>query len=94
VAEFLRSIVQMILLSQLIVTPPAQEPARPEQGAAVQADIFSYGAADKTCMRWTDGCRNCSRGTGASPDCSNIGIACQPQDKVTCFGRTPDAPKN
>jgi hypothetical protein len=44
-------------------------------------------------MQWTDGCRNCSRGTDQSPNCSNIGIACQPQDKVTCLSRTPDRAK-
>jgi hypothetical protein len=27
------------------------------------------------------------------PDCGNIGIACQPQDKVTCFGRAPESSK-
>jgi len=52
-------------------------------------DIFNYGEIDKTCMQWTDGCRNCSRGTGQMPNCSNIGIACQPKDKVTCLDRTP-----
>ncbi len=80
-----------IALWLLIMQSSAHEPARfPEQAAAPQANIFNYGDIDKTCTRWTDGCRNCSRGTGQMPDCSNIGIACQPRDKVTCFGRTPD----
>jgi hypothetical protein len=71
----------------------AQQPsAVPEEAAT--ANIFSYGDVDKTCMQWTDGCRNCSRGTtGQSPNCSNIGIACQPQEKVTCLSRTPDSAK-
>ena len=37
------------------------------------------------CSRWTDQCVNCSRGAeGASPVCSNIGFACQPQS-VRCL---------
>ena len=76
----------------------AQQPfGAPEEAAT--ADIFSYGDVDKTCMQWTDGCRNCSRGgladhlRGQSPVCSNIGIACQPQEKVTCLSRMPDNAK-
>jgi len=70
----------------------AQQPSgAPEEAAA--ANIFSYGEVDKTCMQWTDGCRNCSRGTGQLPNCSNIGIACQPQENVTCLSRTPDSAK-
>jgi hypothetical protein len=78
----------------LLITPPwAQQPAdAPEQTATT--DIFNYGDVDKTCMQWTDGCRNCSRGVDQMPICSNIGIACQPQDKVTCLGRTPDSAKD
>jgi hypothetical protein len=70
----------------------AQLPSGAPEEAAT-ANIFSYGDVDKTCMQWTDGCRNCSRGTDQSPNCSNIGIACQPQDKVTCHSRTPDGAK-
>ena len=70
----------------------AQQPSSaPGEGAS--ANIFNYGDVDKTCMQWTDGCRNCSRGTDQSPLCSNIGIACQPQEKVTCLSRTPDSAK-
>ena len=41
--------------------------------------LFNYGDFDKKCIAWTDGCRICTRHT-----CSNIGIACQPKDTVTC----------
>jgi hypothetical protein len=64
-----------------------------QPGAVLEVDIFNYGEVDKTCIRWTDGCRNCSRGSGPMPDCGNIGIACQPQDKVTCFGRATESTK-
>ena len=94
-AALLPGISISIALWVLIMQPSAHDPARfPEQAAASGTNIFNYGDVDKTCTRWTDGCRNCSRSTGQMPDCSNIGIACQPQDKVTCFGRTPDGLKN
>jgi hypothetical protein len=90
----LRSIASVMSLGFLITLTSAQQPIETQQPAAVhEVDIFSYGEVDKTCMRWTDGCRNCSRGSGPMPDCGNIGIACQPQDKVTCFGRAPDSSK-
>ena len=90
----LRSIASVMSLGFLITLTSAQQPAdTPEPPAASEVDIFNYGEVDKTCMRWTDGCRNCSRGSGPMPNCGNIGIACQPQDKVTCFGRSPESPK-
>src|SRR6516225_4232934 len=46
------------------------------------ANIFSYGRLDEACEEWTDGCRVCSRA-----GCSNIGIACQPKEEVTCTCR-------
>jgi hypothetical protein len=88
----LRSIASVMSLGFLITLTSAQQPAdTPEPPAASEVDIFNYGEVDKTCTRWTDGCRNCSRGSGPMPNCGNIGIACQPQDKVTCFGRSPES---
>ena len=88
----LRSIASVMSLGFLITLTSAQQPAdMPEPPAASEVDIFNYGEVDKTCMRWTDGCRNCSRGSGPMPNCGNIGIACQPQDKVTCFGRASES---
>jgi hypothetical protein len=43
--------------------------------------VHNYGSLDRTCMRWTDQCRVCSRS-----GCSNIGIACQPAE-VECMER-------
>jgi hypothetical protein len=86
-----RSIASVMSLGFLIPLTSAQQPIDPQEPpAASRVDIFNYGEVDKTCMRWTDGCRNCSRGSGPMPICGNIGIACQPQDKVTCSGRTPE----
>jgi hypothetical protein len=86
----LRSIASVLSLGLLITLTSAQQPIdTPEPPAASEANIFTYGDVDKTCMGWTDGCRNCSRSSGRMPNCGNIGIACQPQDKVTCFDRAP-----
>ncbi len=59
----LRSIASVMSLGFLISLTSAQQPTETQQPAAVhEVDIFNYGEVDKTCMRWTDGCRNCSRG--------------------------------
>jgi len=90
----LRSIASVLSLGLLATLTTAQQPAdTQEPPAASEANIFTYGEVDKTCTGWTDGCRNCSRGTGPTPNCGNIGIACQPQDKITCFSRAPESPK-
>jgi hypothetical protein len=87
----LRSIVSVMSLGFLITLTSAQQPDTQNLPAAGEVDIFSYGEVDKTCTRWTDGCRNCSRGSGPVPDCGNIGIACQPRETITCFGRGPES---
>jgi len=89
----LRSIASVVSLGFLITLTSAQQPATQNPPAPHEVDIFSYGEVDKTCTRWTDGCRNCSRGSGSLPDCGNIGIACQPRATVTCFGRAPEGSK-
>jgi hypothetical protein len=90
----LRSIASVMSLGFLIALTSAQQPTGTQDPpAAREVNIFDYGEVDKTCLMWTDGCRNCSRGTGPMPICGNIGIACQPQDKVACFGRAPESTK-
>jgi hypothetical protein len=91
----MRNIASVLSLGLLVTLTSAQQPTdTQEPPAASEANIFTYGEVDKTCMSWTDGCRNCSRGSGPMPNCGNIGIACQPQDKVTCFGRALQSPKS
>jgi hypothetical protein len=90
----MRNIASVMSLGLLVTLTSAQQPTdTQEPPAASEANIFNYGEVDKTCMRWTDGCRNCSRGSGPMPNCGNIGFACQPQDKVTCSGRSPESSK-
>ena len=82
----LRSIASVMSLGFLITLTSAQQPTAPQEPpAASGVDIFNYGEVDKTCMRWTDGCRNCGRGVSATAVCSNIGIACQPTDPTKLF---------
>jgi hypothetical protein len=50
---------------------------------APDAHVWNYGDSDRTCLRWTDGCVVCDRGSL----CSNIGFACTPQDRVLCLHR-------
>ena len=52
-----------------------------------QVHAFNYGDCDNTCLRWSDGCRTCIRLADGSPSCSNIGIACQPKQLLTCLAR-------
>jgi hypothetical protein len=62
----------------------AQETSPPSADHARQ-HLHNYGDFDKTCMRWTDQCRICSRASQAEASiCSNIGIACQPK-QIECL---------
>src|SRR3954468_282559 len=46
-----------------------------------------YGAVDKTCVRWNDGCSACTvQVVKGSLRCSNIGVACQPKE-IQCGAR-------
>jgi TPR repeat protein len=46
--------------------------------------VQSYSESNKSCTSWTDDCVTCKRDAGAELACSNIGIACQPND-VRCL---------
>jgi hypothetical protein len=62
--------------------------------------IYNYSKYDKQCVAWTDGCRGCYRsvvllGTEYMLDretCSNITIACQPKEIITCTRHGSPAP--
>lgn len=49
--------------------------------AKATAHIHNYSAIHPTCIQWTDDCRSCDES-----GCSNIGIACQPNE-VRCIER-------
>jgi hypothetical protein len=61
-----------------------QQPPQPKAQIPSSVHLFNYGDFDKQCVAWTDGCRICIRNTDRPPTCSNIGIACQPKQSITC----------
>ena len=69
-----------LALAALSGSTPEQEPG-PQ--VVPDAHVWNYGDIDRTCLRWTDGCVVCDRGSL----CSNIGFACTPQDRVLCLHR-------
>jgi hypothetical protein len=48
--------------------------------------IWQFGEREKLCARWTDGCRICLRSAGGVVSCSNVGIACLPE-QLRCTSR-------
>ena len=77
--------------ADLELTPP---PARPSiatprtrpASAPAEPSVYGFGATDRTCVAWSDGCVTCSRAGADEPQCSNIGIACQP-GSIQCTQR-------
>jgi hypothetical protein len=71
----------LLLVTTTASAPQASEEAKPPaSGQQIQRHVHNYGEIDRSCLRWTDQCRICSRAGG----CSNIGIACQPAE-VECL---------
>lgn len=58
----------------------------PANAARPGATVHNFGADDKTCVSWTDGCVNCTRGDNDQNHCSNIGPVCQPK-AIRCVSR-------
>ena len=55
--------------------------------------VQGYGRHNKDCLEWTDTCVKCARNqSGGDYSCSNIGIACQPEE-VRCVKRTIEKTK-
>ena len=63
-----------------------EEPKSPVSNES-ERHVSNYVDQDSTCIRWTDKCRTCNRSISADIVCSNIGIACQPAEKVECLER-------
>lgn len=72
----------------------AEEAKRNEATASKrysQVHVFNYGAFDKSCRGWTDGCRNCFYVEKIGNYCANnIGIACTPNDEIKCLQRAQE----
>jgi hypothetical protein len=67
-----------ILLVTTAKVPQASDQTK-APGQQIQMHVYNYSKFDRTCLRWTDRCRICTRA-----GCSNIGIACQPAE-VKCL---------
>jgi hypothetical protein len=70
----------LLLATTTASAPQASDEAKPPASGQIQRHVHNYGEIDRSCLRWTDQCRICSRTGG----CSNIGIACQPTE-VECL---------
>ena len=69
--------------------PSSSTPSGPSDDLGL--DLHGYARAHKECAVWTDKCVNCWREvTGGAYSCSNIGIACQPNE-VVCLRRFDQA---
>jgi hypothetical protein len=79
-------IVTVLLISMTASAQRTSEQIDSPASNRIYKHVYNYGDVDNTCIRWTDHCRTCSRGTGGDPICSNIGIACQPAE-VECSER-------
>jgi predicted methyltransferase len=75
-----------ILLASAASAQQAPDNAAPAGSGEKEKHLHNYPDFDKSCTRWTDQCRTCSREAGAELNCSNIGIACTPAE-VECVQR-------
>jgi hypothetical protein len=90
-AGFFVSLLTVVLLTGPAVhtqqMPPGQ--TTPSRSKHAGETLWQFGRREKICIEWTDGCRGCRRIDGNHFSCSNIGIACQPQE-IRCTLRPGD----
>jgi hypothetical protein len=78
--------VAQIISSDSVKTEPTSD-------RASDTGVQGYGRDNKDCLEWTDTCVKCARNqSGGDYSCSNIGIACQPEE-VRCVKRTIEKTK-
>ncbi len=75
--------VAAVLVGGSCLLPVAWAQGETDKAPKPEVHVNNYGDFDRTCMRWSDGCRVCTR-----EGCSNIGVACQPQE-VKCLEPPP-----
>ena len=79
----------IILTLAVAITATCAHAAELEIPPPAKPKDLSVFANQPNCMRWTDECVNCTRGTdGKGPTCSNPGFACQPKP-IRCMGDAP-----
>jgi hypothetical protein len=81
-----------LVLATAVRSQEAPGQTTPPASTDSEKHVHNYADFDKSCRRWTDRCRTCSRETGAELSCSNIGIACTPA-AVECLEREKDPEK-
>jgi hypothetical protein len=82
----------VVLISATALPKEISEQSETPAAKEIDKHVHNYGDLDRTCIRWTDKCRNCSRSVSGDLICSNIGIACEPA-KVECLERRQDDEK-
>jgi hypothetical protein len=68
---------RLALLLLLASASPAFAEAPTAKAKELQT-LESFGASNKTCAEWSDGCAVCQRRPDGSAACSLPGIACEP----------------
>ena len=74
--------------ADLPVTPakPPAAASAPVTEVPPETEANVFAAPDANCVAWTDGCRICRRTDDGKASCSNIGMACQPE-QISCQQR-------
>src|SRR5262245_27289913 len=60
--------VAMVLLMGLLVLARSSMP----KGDATEVHVWNFGAVDRTCQSWTDGCVSCDREQAPAPDRKSV----------------------
>ena len=82
------SLAGLVCATLSIGSAASAQPSAPAP-ATTAPTVQGFGAADKTCVAWTDQCRTCRREADDAVNCSNIGIACQPAEIICTARREP-----
>ncbi len=96
--NLITALAMLMLIGLVRATPVGSQEAdapvqtTPPASADSEKHVHNYADFDKSCKRWTDHCRTCSREAGAELRCSNIGIACTPA-AVECVEREKEPEK-
>jgi hypothetical protein len=82
--DTLMRIIAVLLLTVATAAAQSPEPSPSPAPSPPSWHVENFGDSHATCLRWSDGCRTCVRGSAGEPICANIGIACQPTE-VKCL---------
>jgi hypothetical protein len=83
----MKTVLTILLL--IAATGLAQDTLRnsPRSADSITGVIMdNYGDMNAACISWTDGCRICRQDAATEALCSNVAIACTPQE-IVCTAR-------